>query len=457
MLKIIKGDRDSIMRNIAISVVVPIYRVEKYINGCVESILAQSFPDFELILVDDGSDDKCGEICDRYAEKDDRIVVVHKENEGLSCARNTGIEIARGEYIAFIDGDDSVNKDFLAVLYRLCVENNCRIGVCNFLSTDENSVKLNRQKKEKIEVITGKQAVDRSCTGTGSLMFTLAWNKLYHKNLFQDVRYPAGKIHEDDYTTWKLLWKSECVAITNLYLYYYLQRPDSIMGKPFEKKRLERLDAYEEKIAFLEHHGMKRAYEWLAITYYRLLWETHALVRANVSDQDAILEEISLRAAHFKEAIVNFDDMNVIEKNRIFYPYTDEETKKSLVCRYGSEWLYRRKEFFLFPFQHMEKGKKIALYGAGEVGKAFCLQLMTTGYGEVSLWVDERWQTIAKQFGNVRPVDAILRSEYDVLVIAISNPEFAEEIKNNLVNWGVPEQKIVWSDPRVVSEDRIRV
>ncbi len=445
------------MHDIVISVVVPIYRVEKYISECVESILSQSFPNFELILVDDGSDDKCGEICNFYAEKDDRIVVIHKENEGLSCARNAGIEIARGEYIAFIDGDDSVNKDFLAVLYGLCVENNCRIGMCNFLFTEENSVKLDRQKKEKTEVITGKQAVDRSCTGTGSLMFTLPWNKLYHKSLFRDVRYPAGKIHEDDYTTWKLLWKSEYIAITNLYLYYYLQRPDSIMGKPFEKKRLDRLDAFEEKIAFLNHHGMTRAYEWLVITYYRLLWETHVLVRTNISDQDAILEDISARVAYFKEAIVNFDDMNIIEKNRIFYPYADEETKKSLVCRYGSEWLYRQKESFLFPFQQVEKRKKIALYGAGEVGKAFCLQLMTTGYGEVSLWVDERWRTIAKQFGNVRPVDTLLRSKYDVLVIAISNPEYAVEIKDNLVNWGVPEQKIVWSDPRLVSEDRLRI
>lgn len=444
------------MRDVAISVVVPVYRVEKYIDECIESILAQSFPDFELILVDDGSDDKCGEICDYYAEKDDRIVVIHKENEGLSCARNSGIEIARGEYIALIDGDDSVNKDFLTVLYRLCVKNNCHIGMCNFLLTEENSVKLERQKKEKTEIITGKEAVDRSCTGTGSLMFTLPWNKLYHKSLFEDVQYPAGKIHEDDYTTWKLLWKSEFVAITNLYLYYYLQRSDSIMGKPFEKKRLERLDAYEEKIAFLNYHGMTRAYEWLVITYYRLLWETHALVRASIFEQDAILEDISSRAAHFQKVIVNFDDMNAFEKNRIFYPYADEETKKSLVFKYGSEWLYRRKEFFLFPFQRMEKGKKIALYGAGEVGKVFCLQLITTGYGEVSLWVDERWRIIEKQFRNVRPVDAVLRSEYDVLVIAISSPEFAAEIKDNLINWGVPEQKIVWSDPRIASEDILR-
>lgn len=444
------------MQNIDISVVVPIFRVEKYINECLDSILAQTFSSFELILVDDGSDDKCGEICDFYADKDNRVVVIHKENEGLSCARNAGIEIARGEYIAFVDGDDSVNRDFLKVLYRLCKSNNCRIGMCNFLLTEESSIRLDRQKKEKTEVITGEEAVERSCTGTGSLMFTIAWNKLYHRSLFQDVRYPAGKIHEDDYTTWKLLWKSEYVAITNLYLYYYLQRSDSIMGKPFERKRLERLDAYEEKIKFLDRHGMTRAYEWLVITYYRMLWETHAQVKANIPDCDEVLKDISFRTAQYKEAINNFEDMNIIDKNRIFYPYADEQTKKSLVSKYGSEWLYRRKEAFLFPFHRMEKGKKIALYGAGEVGKTFYLQLITTGYGEVTLWVDERWRTISKQFRDVRPVDTVLRSEYDILVIAISNPEFAAEIKDNLVNWGVSERKIVWSDPRLTSEDRLK-
>lgn len=443
------------MHNIAISVVVAVYRVEKYINECVDSILAQSFPDFELILVDDGSDDKCGEICDCYAEKDDRIVVLHKGNEGLSCARNAGIEIAKGEYIAFVDGDDSVNKDFLKVLYGLCEENNCQIGMCNFLLTEESSIRLAPQKTGKTEVITGKEAVDRSCTGTGSLMYTVAWNKLYHKSLFRDVRYPAGKIHEDDYITWKLLWKSEHVAITNIYLYYYLQRPDSIMGKPFDRKRLERLDAYEEKLEFLNNHGMTRAYEWLVITYYRLLWGTYAQVKVNIPDCEAILEDISLRAAQYKDVISNLENLNIIDKSRIFYPYADEQTRGLLIAQYGSEWLHRRREAFLFPFHRVEKGKKIALYGAGEVGKAFCLQLITTGYGKVSLWVDERWRTISKQFCDVRPVDAVLRSEYDVLVIAISNSESAAEIKGNLIHWGVSEQKIVWSDPRLASEDRI--
>ncbi len=444
------------MTDTAISVVVPVYRVEKYINECVDSILAQTFPNFELILVDDGSDDKCGGICDFYADKDDRVVVIHKENEGLSCARNVGIEIARGEYIAFVDGDDIVNRDFLVVLYNLCKSNNCQIGMCNFLIIEESSIRLERQKKEKTEVITGEEAVERSCTGTGSLTFTIAWNKLYHKSLFQDIRYPAGKIHEDDYTTWRLLWKSKHVAVTNLYLYYYMQRSDSIMGKPFERRRLERLDAYEEKIEFLDNHEMTRAYEWLVITYYRMLWETHAQVKANIPDCDTILEDISLRTTKYKETINNFNDINIIDKSRVFYPYADEQTKKSLVGKYGSEWLYRRKEAFLFPFQRMEKGKKIALYGAGEVGKAFYLQLITTGYGEVTLWVDERWRTISKQLRDVKPVDAVLRSEYDVLVIAISNLEFAAEIKENLVNWGVPERKIIWSDPRLASEDRIK-
>lgn len=439
-----------------ISVIVPVFRVEKYIQNCLDSILSQSFPHFELILVDDGSDDGCGAICEEYKEKDGRIVVVHQKNGGLAAARNTGIEIAKGEYLAFIDSDDCVHRDYLRILYELCTKNNCEIAICGFLLTEESSILLPPQRRERREVITGRESVDRSCTGTESLKFTIAWNKLYHRSLFDGIRYPAGKIHEDDFTTWKLLWKAKRVAMTNLYLYYYLQRDDSIMGKKFNEKRLVRLDAYEEKIKFLHRHDMNRAYEWLAITFFRLLWETAKQVEANIPDSENILYELSERAGQYEKIICDFSSLNLVEKNRIVYPFKNEAWKNELMQTYGTEWIYRKKEFFLFPFGKVFKGSKIALYGAGEAGKTYCLQILTTGYGEVVLWVDEKWRTISRQMRSVRPIDAALRSEYDVLVLAISDGNVAEEIKDNLIGWGVPEGKIVWESPRLLSENVLK-
>lgn len=438
------------MSEVRISIIVPVYGVEKYLSACIESVLNQTFTDFELILVDDGSDDDCGEICDNYSERDNRIVVIHKENGGLSSARNAGIEIAKGEYISFVDGDDTVNKDYLGVLYYLCKSNKCQIGVCNFLLTSKESINLDHQLEGITEILSGKEAVERSCSGKDSLLLTVAWNKLYLKELFRDIKYPTGKIHEDDYTTWKLLWSAEKVVISNLYLYYYLQRPDSIMGRRFNIERLDRLCAYEEKIEFVKKQGMARAYEWLLITYYRLLLDTYNNAQDSHFDE-SILSDIQARINKSGRVIEELDSLNIIEKNRILFNGMDQIAREGIIKSFGTEWLFRKKEEFLFPFHIVEKHRRIALYGAGEVGKSFARQISTLKYGTIALWVDEKWRNLSKQIECIMPIDAVVRYEYDVLVIAISNPKVAMEIRSNLINWGIPDQKIVWSDPRVVS------
>ena len=183
-----------------ITIVVPVYKVEKYLRRCIESILQQTYKNIEIILVDDGSPDNCGKICDEYKEKDNRIIVIHKENGGLSDARNAGIDIATGKYIAFIDSDDYVANNFISSLYDVCIKNECEIAQCKFKRVTED-YKEEQKEISETTILDGKSAI-KEIYGQNDVYTIVAWNKLYLKNLFNDIRYTVGKIHEDESTTY---------------------------------------------------------------------------------------------------------------------------------------------------------------------------------------------------------------------------------------------------------------
>ena len=208
-----------------ISVIVPIYKVEKYIHRCIDSIINQTYKNLEIILVDDGSPDSCPRICDEYAKKDKRIKVIHKENGGLSDARNKGVDIATGDYIAFVDSDDYIHPNMYEVLIYELEKNNSDIALCKYKIVYEKS-KITTEIDGKFEVysLNNLQALD-SMYGKDGVDFIVAWNKLYKKDLFNKIRYPVGKIHEDEYTTYKLLFASKNVIYIEYELYYFLLFP----------------------------------------------------------------------------------------------------------------------------------------------------------------------------------------------------------------------------------------
>ncbi len=214
-----------------ISVIVPIYNVENYLNRCVDSILNSTYKNLEIILVDDGSTDNCSKICDDYLKKDSRIQVVHKKNGGLSDARNKGLDLATGEYISFIDSDDCINKNMLSYLMKILLKNSCDIAVCDFsIFYDKfpNDVMLLND-SDDYKILSSKKALSLLLYGSES-HGDYAWNKLYKKKLFDDIRYPVGKKMEDIGTTYKLYYKADRIVISNKKLYYYFQRNDSILG-----------------------------------------------------------------------------------------------------------------------------------------------------------------------------------------------------------------------------------
>lgn len=240
-----------------ISVIVPIYKVENYLQRCVDSIRNQTYTDLEIILVDDGSPDNCGFMCDNYAKEDKRIKVVHKMNGGLSDARNAGIEIATGEYIVFVDSDDWLDLDMIEILYNLLIETDADIAECSYRNLYSDGIK--EETKCTAEVVEG----DREFALEGMLDWKyfkpIACNKLYKREVIGDIRYPIGKIHEDEFTTYKYFYNAKRLVYVDVAKYNYdRQRTDSITGEKFRENNLDACLAFRERMYFFHEKGLKK-------------------------------------------------------------------------------------------------------------------------------------------------------------------------------------------------------
>ncbi|MCR2822011.1 glycosyltransferase [Lederbergia panacisoli] len=260
-----------------ISIIVPIYNVEKYLSFCIESILNQTYIYFELILVNDGSPDKCGEICDEYAKKDKRIKVIHQNNGGLSSARNAGINIATGEYIAFVDSDDFIHNRMYELLYTNARKYKSDIVMCNLL-------KVNESEKNKIEayninieaqIYTNIEALKQIYNRSEGINFVVATNKLFRRQLFNNLRFKIGRTHEDEFLVHRIFYESNRVTHIPVAMYYYRQRNNSIMGSPFSLKMLDEVYALKDRITFCRklklpelRHQTEFKYVVKLISYY---------------------------------------------------------------------------------------------------------------------------------------------------------------------------------------------
>ena len=236
-----------------ISVIVPVYQVEAFLPRCVDSILGQSFGDFELILVDDGSPDNSGDLCDEYARQDSRVHVIHQKNAGLSAARNTGIDWAfansESRWLTFVDSDDWLHPRTLESLLKAAHDNGSGISVCGYQETNGENPSV-EEAQLAAAVWTPKDFYLQQTKN-----FTVAWGKLYHKECFEQIRYPVGKIHEDEFVTYRLMFNQEKVAVVSQPLYAYFVNPTGITRKSWSPKRLHAWEAYEEQILFFEALG----------------------------------------------------------------------------------------------------------------------------------------------------------------------------------------------------------
>ena len=233
-----------------VSIIVPIYKVEKYIKKCVESILCQTYENLELILVDDGSPDECPQICDEYSIHDRRVKVIHKKNGGLSDARNAGINAATGQYLMFVDSDDYIQNNMVETLYSAVKSTNADLALCdiNFVDIEGHNMDINTIRLQN--EVWDETHFWCELYGKNYTACVVAWNKLYNKSIFEGIRFDVGKLHEDEFIIHKIVNQCRRIVCVNERLYNYLQRSNSIMGNSYSIRRLDIVEALMGRVEY---------------------------------------------------------------------------------------------------------------------------------------------------------------------------------------------------------------
>ena len=249
-----------------ISIIVPVYNTENQIRYCLDSILNQTYKNLEIIVVDDGTKDNAGIIAEEYSKNDDRIIVIHQENQGLSAARNAGLSVATGDYISFVDSDDVLKIDFYEYMIDvLKKEDYPEIVQASFLRIDEDNIENvenileENEPEEEIKTMSNIEALEK-LYGADQLeyvKFVVVWNKIYKKELYSSLRFPKGRNHEDEYTTYKAIYAAKRIAYSNRLVYGYIQTKKSIMRVGISQKRIDdTLEAYRQVYSYFKENNL---------------------------------------------------------------------------------------------------------------------------------------------------------------------------------------------------------
>ena len=262
-----------------ISIITPVYKVEKYLRRCVDSVLKQSFSDFELILVDDGSPDQSGAICDQYASEDNRVRVIHQKNGGAAVARNTGLDAASGKWIAFIDSDDWVHPDYLRVLHETAEQKHADLVTCRYETTSGVSAVGDAA----VSPIVSSEDREEYWLGdrTGAVV---PWGKLYRSELFEGIRYPVGRTAEDEFVTYKLIFGCNCLVVIENVMYRYFINEQSVSHRNYLDRLSDVLEAFREHEAFFRKSPWENVYR-MEVEYYAAAWSDAIWITKKQKDE----------------------------------------------------------------------------------------------------------------------------------------------------------------------------
>lgn len=382
-----------------VSVIVPIYNAEKYLVECVESILAQTYEDIEVILVDDGSEDESSSICDAFADKDNRVVVHHKMNGGLVRARKTGIALAHGEYVCFVDADDWIKPEMVAYFVS-------NIGSADLITSGCEEVKGNGQSKiifdnlqegiyktvEEKEYLYANMLTYEDTLQNGLMPFV--WNKMYRTHILREVIVCVDdriKKWEDRALLYPYVLQCNSIVVTKQSFYFYRYSDNSMI----HSANTDALHNLNYLYTSLEKEFMK--YEQRTVLMRQL--------------QRFIIGKLYQMDVHMG------------------FP------KEMRLIKY------------MFPFANLLYDKRFVLYGAGDVGVNYYRQIKNRNEGKLLLWVDKNYESFIDSRFEVRPVEQILDVDFDCILIAVKRKEVAESIKKELLEKGIPEEKIWWKAP----------
>lgn len=280
------------MKQPLVSIIIPIYKVESYLRRCLDSIVRQTYKNLEIILVDDGSPDNCPQICDEYAACDNRIAVIHKKNGGLSEARNTGLDICKGEYISFIDSDDWVEKNYIEFLIKNAFSHQADIVIGNYdLVWDDHSA----SSEPFQEVVLEKKEVFFQIITAQTTHLGISWGKLYKKRILDGERFPVGKTQEDNYTSYKFIYKANRVCCVDAVLYHYYQRDDSISKTDTSNNFM---DVVKEQLDFLIEH---KEFELAEFTAIKIGWYWYNQYVKDIQGNKSALHKAKDYYSHLKQ------------------------------------------------------------------------------------------------------------------------------------------------------------
>lgn len=291
-----------------ISVIIPIYNLEQYIERCVRSVMAQSYTNLQIILVDDGSSDGSGAVCDALAQQDSRIKVIHKPNGGVSDARNFGVKAASGQFISFVDGDDYVHPEFIATLHTLCVENKCRMAQCSFEAVTGDSYAPDLSNPH-IVLYSNAELLTHLYTAL-YVETTILCSKLFDASLLRNIRFPVGMIHEDEATSYKLIYAAGKIAVTDAKLYAYFHKPGSITRKAFSVSRLDLLPIMKERAEFFEEKRLDSLALRTWEKYYFLLASSLYHVKKFIPDSHKIQKQLRREIALLAPSLIKNRQMS---------------------------------------------------------------------------------------------------------------------------------------------------
>lgn len=287
-----------------ISIIIPVYNVERYLNKCLDSIINQTYNNLEIVLVDDGSTDRSGLICDAYAAKDNRVIVIHKENNGVSVARNIGLEHSHGELIGFVDGDDYVDRQMYELLLKRLKSDNSDMACCNYLQVDEEGCEFTKDQQLplKDECVAPQTAMKRFVQW--GCYYVAPWNKLYKRFIFEAVRFPVGKRYEDLAIIHKIVYQCCRISHINKPLYYYVRRKGSFTLEEFNLNELDFGEAFINiyKFAKKRHFVELKDYCVRRLSYKFEEWQPKVREKAEYRKRYNKLKKKSLFLIYEKDA-----------------------------------------------------------------------------------------------------------------------------------------------------------